>query len=82
MKPESALQVKVVSAIEVDDQAAEILNHLTSYQLAADFVRYFSGKYTLCDIQRALNAIHCHTARMLRARRAALEAAGDVATRR
>jgi hypothetical protein len=69
--------VKVQAELPIDDVACEVLNHLTSYNLADEFNKRFSGRFTPEQIRRALGDLHHQTAIILRARKAALAAAAN-----
>lgn len=69
------VEVKVQGTLTVDERAAEIINHLTGYNFAHEFAKYFSGRFTAEEIAATLNALHCQTAQMLSTRKAVMAAA-------
>jgi hypothetical protein len=66
--------VTITSQITIDDSAADILNRLSSDQLADKVAAALEHQYSRAEVLQRLNAVHCETARILKARAAAEKA--------
>jgi hypothetical protein len=67
------IQVTIEGQLTLDDRTAEMLDHLTSYDLSAWFADKCSHKYTKEQIREALAPIRNAVGEVLAARDAAIQ---------
>ena len=68
------IDVRISGAITIDDVAAEMLDHITSYGFAEYFVEKCSRRFTKEQIRAALDKLHGEVRSIVHARNKAVNA--------
>jgi hypothetical protein len=65
-------KVSVFAELTINDQEAEVLHLLTSYDLLKWFAEICNGRFKADELRGTLQAIHQNTGRVINARQAAI----------
>lgn len=72
------IQIQVKGTIQLTDDVAEVLEHITSYDLCQAFENKYSKKYDKDTMYKVLQPLRSELHKILAARTAAIKAANEV----